>query len=99
MEKEKEDARLQKQRQEHDVMASIAKYKLTQRCSSLIPKNVTSERPMALVPTLIRWCEAQRASEVAMWQLKYRDDWDATDGRNGGVSANSVVNFDVNGKM
>ena len=32
----------------------------------LIPKNVTSERPIAL-----------RASEVAKWQQKYRVDWDA----------------------
>ena len=26
-----------------------------------------------------------RAPEVAKWQLKYRVDWDATDGRNGGA--------------
>ena len=52
----------------------------------LIPKNVTSERPIALMPTLIRWLEeALRASEVAKWQQKYRVDWDATDGRNGGA--------------
>ena len=25
-----------------------------------------------------------RAPEVAKWQQKYRVDWDATDGRNGG---------------
>ena len=31
----------------------------------LIPKNVTSERPIALMPTLIRWWEALRAPEVA----------------------------------
>ena len=58
--------------------------KLAQRCSSC-PKNVTSERPIALVPTLIRWWEALRAPEVAKWQQKYRVDWDATDGRNGGA--------------
>ena len=40
----------------------------------LIPKNVTSERPIALM----------RAQEVATWQQKYRVDWDVTDGRNGG---------------
>ena len=51
----------------------------------LIPKNVTSERPIALMPTLIRWWEALRAPEVAKWQQKYRVDWDATDGRNGGA--------------
>ena len=47
----------------------------------LIPKNATSERPIALMPTLIRWCEALRVLEVA----KYRLGWDATDGRNGGA--------------
>ena len=48
----------------------------------LIPNNVTSERPIALMPTLIRWWEALRAPEVAKWQQKCRVDWDATDGRN-----------------
>ena len=42
-------------------------------------------RPVALMPTLIRWWEALRAPEAAKWQLKYRVDWDATDGRNGGA--------------
>ena len=42
-------------------------------------------RPIALMPTLIRWCEATRTPEVAKWQQKYRVDWDATDGRNGGA--------------
>ena len=51
----------------------------------LIPKNVTSERPIVLMPTLIRWWEAMRAPEVATWQLKYRVDRDVTDGRNGGA--------------
>ena len=51
----------------------------------LIPKNVTSERPIALMTTLIRWWEALRAPEVAKWQQKYRVDWDAADGRNGGA--------------
>ena len=50
-----------------------------------IPKNVTSERPIALMPTLLRWWEARREPEVAKWQQKYRVDWDATDGRNGGA--------------
>ena len=59
--------------------------KPAQRCSFLIPKNVTSERPIALMPTLIRLWEAMRAPEVAKWQQKYRVDWDATDGRNGGT--------------
>ena len=51
----------------------------------LIPKNVTCERPIALMPTIIRWCEASRALEVAKWQYKYRIGWDATDGRKGGA--------------
>ena len=51
----------------------------------LIPKNVTSEGPIALMPTLIRWWEALRAPEVAKWQQKYRVEWDATDGRSGGA--------------
>ena len=38
----------------------------------LTQKNVTSERPIALMPTLIRWWEALRAPEVVKWQLKYR---------------------------
>ena len=50
----------------------------------LIP-NVTSERSTALLPTLIRWREALGAPEVAKWQQKYHVEWDATDGRNGGV--------------
>ena len=60
----------------------------TQACTTmffLIPKNVTSERLIALMPTLIRWWEALRAPEVAKWQQKYRAKWDATDGRNGGA--------------
>ena len=58
----------------------------------LIPKNVTSEMPIALVPTLIRWREALRAPEAAKWQQKYRVDWDATDGRNGGALASEKRN-------
>ena len=51
----------------------------------LIQKNVTSERPIALMPTLLRWWEALRALEVTKCQQKYRVDWDATDGRNEGA--------------
>ena len=51
----------------------------------LIPKNVTSERPIALMPTLTRWLEALRAPEEAKWQQKYRVEWDATDGRHRGA--------------
>ena len=49
----------------------------------LTPKKVTSERPIAVMPTMIRWWEALRALEVAKWQQKCRVDWDATDGRHG----------------
>ena len=59
-----------------------------QACTSmffLIPKNVSSERPIAVMPTLIRWWEALRAPEVAKWQQKYRVVWDATDVRNAGA--------------
>ena len=41
---------------------------LQQACTTmffLTPKNVTSEIPIALMPTLIRWWEALRAPEVA----------------------------------
>ena len=48
-------------------------------------ETVASKRPIALMPTLIRWWEAFRAPQVAKWQHKYRVDWDATDGRNGGA--------------
>ena len=51
----------------------------------MFPKNVTSERPIALMPTLIRWWEALKAPEVAKWPQKYRFEWDAADGRNGGA--------------
>ena len=51
----------------------------------LIPKNVTSERPIALVPTMIGWWEALRAPEVAKQHETFRIEWDATDGRNGGA--------------
>ena len=43
------------------------------------------EADCAFVPTFIRWWEALRAPEVAKWQQKYRVEWDATDGRNGGA--------------
>ena len=46
----------------------------------LILKDVTSVRPIALMPRLIRWWEALRAPEVAKRQPKYRVEWDATDG-------------------
>ena len=66
----------------------------------LIPQNVTSERPTALMPTLIRWWEAQRVPELAKWQQKYRVDGDATDGRNGGPQHTySVGSIHKNGEM
>ena len=65
----------------------------------LIPKNVTSERPMALMPTLIRWWEVLRAPEVAKWQQKYRVDWDAPVCSKRRSSTNSMGNIDVDGKI
>ena len=51
----------------------------------LIPKNVTSERAVALLPAMIRWREALRAPEVLRWHQKFRVSWNATDGRNAGA--------------
>ena len=51
----------------------------------VIPKNVSSERPIALMPIVTRLWEAPRAPEVLRWQQKYRVEWDATDGRTGGA--------------
>ena len=51
------------------------------------------------MPTLIRWWEALRASEVAKLQQKYRVDWDATDGRNGGAQQIVWENSDGDGKI
>ena len=59
--------------------------KLAQPMFFLISKIVTSERPIALVPAMAGWWEALRASEVAKQQEKFRIEWDATDGRNGGA--------------
>ena len=72
-----------------------------QACTSmffLILKNVTSERPIALMPTLIRWWEALRAPEVAKWQQKYPVEWDVTDGRNGGAQQTVSENSDGDGE-
>ena len=46
-------------------------------------EDVTSQRPIALMLTLIRWWEAKRASEVLKWQQRYRSEWDAAGGRDG----------------
>ena len=51
----------------------------------LIPKNAKSEPLIVLMPKLTRCREALIAPEVEKWQQKYRADWDATDGRNGGA--------------
>ena len=51
----------------------------------LIPKNVTSERTTALLPTLIRCWDRLRAPEVPRWQGRHRGRWGATDGRNEGA--------------
>ena len=51
----------------------------------LIPENVTSDRPIELMPKLIRWWEALRGPAVAKWQQEYRVEWAATDGGNRGA--------------
>ena len=63
----------------------------------LIPKNVTSERPVALMPTLIRWWEAVRAPEVAKW-LMYRVDLGRYRWQKRSGPANRVGNSDGDGK-
>ena len=63
-----------------------ARSKLAQRLFCMIPKNVTSERPIALMPKMNRWWEALRAPEVAKWERKYCVELGATDGRNGGAA-------------
>ena len=51
----------------------------------LIPKNVTSERPVALMPTIIQWWDALRAPEVA--QCKTNIVLDFMDVRYGGAES------------
>ena len=63
---------------------------------SLIPKNVASERPIALRPTLIRWWEALRApavpAEVSSGPGRHRwPKWRSP--------ANCVGNSDGDGKV
>ena len=47
----------------------------------LIPKNVTSERPIALLSTVIRWWEWLTAPVIQEWKKKSRVEWDATQGK------------------
>ena len=74
-----------------------------QACATMFflsPKSVTSERPIALMATMMRRREALRAAEVAQWQYLYRIEWDATDGPNGGRSpACSVGSVAGNGEV
>ena len=51
----------------------------------LIPKNVTSERPIALLFNLLRCWEWLCKPEVSKCQVRHRVGLDATDGRNGGA--------------
>ena len=51
--------------------------------ASLIPKNVTSGRSIALLPTLIRWWGWLPALGVGGWQERHRVEWSAIEGRNG----------------
>ena len=49
----------------------------------LFPKNFTSERSTALLPSLIRWWEWLRVVKVKRRDERHCVCWDATDGRNG----------------
>ena len=51
----------------------------------LVPKNVTGERCIALLITMVRWWEWLRAPEVVKWQQRHHVRWDAADNRNGGA--------------
>ena len=51
----------------------------------LIPKHVTSERPIALLPTLIRWWEWLRAPLVRDWKSTKKLMWNAAEGHNCGA--------------
>ena len=56
----------------------------TTRFSFLIPEHITSKRPIAFLPIMIRWWDGLREREVKKWQVNCRVDWSATDGRSGG---------------
>ena len=43
----------------------------------LIPQSTTSERPIALLPTFIRWWEWLRAPAVVEWKGGHNGTWDA----------------------
>ena len=42
----------------------------------LTPKHITLERPLALLPTLIRWREWRRAPAVVVWKGTHNFTWD-----------------------
>ena len=88
----------------HPKVSSWRSWKewLEQACTSmslLIPKNCHSERPIALMPSMLLLCEALRAPQVSKVQQKYRIDWDAADGRSGGSERRVRENFDGHGKL
>ena len=60
--------------------------------------NVTSERRIALPPTLIRWWEWLRAVEVKRWQERDHG-WAVTDGHIGGAERNCLGNAVRTGKL
>ena len=43
----------------------------------LIPKSVTSERPIALLPTLVSWWEWLRHPSAVEWKSRFSITWDA----------------------
>ena len=46
----------------------------------LIPESTTPERPIALLPTFIRWWEWLRAPAVVEWKGRHNVTWDASCG-------------------
>ena len=49
----------------------------------LVRKNATSDRPIALLRTLIRWWEWLRAPVLEEWRKESGVRWDAAEGSNG----------------
>ena len=65
--------------EQSEKMAAASLYK---HCFFLIPKNVTSEWPLALMSTMISFVGSHKgAGGWQKRQYKYRIEWDAADGR------------------
>eukprot|EP00974_Lingulodinium_polyedra_P108950 10544194-Lingulodinium_polyedra.AAC.1 len=49
----------------------------------LIMKPSGKDRPLALLPTMLRWWEALRCDLLKGWRLKNWQEWDATESGRG----------------